>query len=222
MEDFSGMINWDNVFRQSQVFQNNKPAKFGFIEEFFHRDFYEKLYNTYPKEDDGSWYRLTNDFSRSAMRRNFGKIKPNDPIDDVDDPLLSPEWNKFKRYMNSKEFADNISKYTGIQVTRPNHYVFINLHKGDFNLPHNHFLESQEDTPHSYKMTMLFYFTKGWKQGEAGGTYMCAEEDESSIIFEPYNLDNSMICFAESEHAWHGSRYITKDTVRQSIQLTMK
>lgn len=221
MEDFSDIINWENVFRNAKSFQNNEPAKFGFVEDFFHNDFYEKLYNTYPKENDGAWYRLTNDFSRSAMRRNFGNIKPHDPIND-DDPLLSPEWNKFKQYMNSKEFAENITKYTGIKVTRPQHYVFINLHKGDFNLPHNHFLESQGDVPDSYKMTLLLYFTKGWKKGEPGGTYMCAEEDESSIIFEPYNLDNSMICFAESEHAWHGSRYITKDVTRQSIQLTMR
>ena len=196
--------------------------KFGFVEEFFDRNFYEKLYGTYPKENDGAWYRITNDFSRSAMRRNFGKTRPNDPIDNEDDPLLSEEWNKFKRYMTTTEFANNISKYTGIKVTGLQHYVFINLHKGDFNLPHNHFLESQGDIPNAYKLTMLIYFTKNWQKGDPGGTYMCTKEDESSIIFEPYNLDNMMICFAESPHSWHGSRYIVKDVVRQSIQLTMK
>lgn len=222
MKDFNNIINWENVFPNSETFNTTKPFKFGFVEEFFHQKFYDRLYETYPKESDGAWYRITDDFSRSAMRRNFGKTKPNDPLDDEDDPLLSKEWNKFKRYMNSSEFAANISKYTGITVTRPQHYVFINLHKGDFNLPHNHFLESKGNNPNSYKLTMLIYFTKNWKQGEPGGTYMCTEEDESSIIFEPYNLDNTMVCFEESPYSWHGSRYIERDVIRQAIQLTMK
>ena len=49
MENNSRIINWDNVFKQSKTFQNNKPFRFGFIEEFFTRDFYEKLYEGYPK-----------------------------------------------------------------------------------------------------------------------------------------------------------------------------
>lgn len=222
MEDFSNTVNWNNVFRNSDTFKKNKPFKFGFVQEFFERKFYEKLYETYPKEDDSAWYRITNDFSRSAMRRNFGKSNPSDPIDQEDDPLLSKEWNRFRRYMLTDEFANNISKYTGIKVTKLQHYVFINLHKGDFNLPHNHFLESQSNTPKAYKLTILIYFTKNWAKGDPGGTYMCTSEDESSIIFEPYNLDNSMVCFGESSKSWHGSRYIEKDVIRQSIQLTMK
>jgi hypothetical protein len=222
MSNFSNIVNWENVFKESQNFQTRKPTKFVFIEDFFYKNFYEKLYEKFPKEDDGMWYRITDDFSRSAMRRNFGDIKPNDQINDDDDPKLSPEWNEFKRYMNSKEFAENISKFTGIKVTRPQHYVFINLHKGDFNLPHNHFSETSGNIPNRYELTMLIYLTKNWKKGQPGGTYMCANEDESSIIFEPDNLDNSMICFAEGPDAWHGSRYITTDTIRQSIQLTMK
>ena len=61
----------------------------------------------------------------------------------------------------------------------------------------------------------------GWKKGEPGGTYIASEEDESTIVFEPYNLDNSWICFAETPRSWHGSRYQTHDTPRQSIQFTL-
>ncbi len=49
MEDFSNIINWDNLFVKSEEFKQNKYFKFGFIEEFFNHDFYEKLYKTYPK-----------------------------------------------------------------------------------------------------------------------------------------------------------------------------
>ena len=46
----SQMINWDNVFRHSKTFQERKPTKWEFLEEFFVSDFYEKLYETYPKK----------------------------------------------------------------------------------------------------------------------------------------------------------------------------
>ena len=52
MPENSNIINWENVFAHSKTFQEQKPAKWVFIEEFFVRDFYEKLYETYPKKDD--------------------------------------------------------------------------------------------------------------------------------------------------------------------------
>ena len=44
------IINWENVFSQTSIFQTQKPTKWAFLEEFFARDFYEKLYETYPKK----------------------------------------------------------------------------------------------------------------------------------------------------------------------------
>ena len=38
-EDNEEIINWDNVFKQSDSFKNNQPFKFGFIEEIIERDF---------------------------------------------------------------------------------------------------------------------------------------------------------------------------------------
>ena len=40
---------------------------------------------------------------------------------------------------------------------------------------------------------------------------MASEPDESSIIFEPYNLDNSIALFHDGPKAAHGVRYISKD-----------
>ena len=39
----SEIINWENIFAQSTTFQTQKPTKWAFLEEFFMRDFYEKL-----------------------------------------------------------------------------------------------------------------------------------------------------------------------------------
>lgn len=42
MNDFSGIINWENVFKQSKNFQSSVPFKFAYVEGFFQEDFYKK------------------------------------------------------------------------------------------------------------------------------------------------------------------------------------
>ena len=87
-------------------------------------------------------------------------------------------------------------------------------------MPHTHHpTEKKED--YGYNLTLLVYFAKGWKNGNPGGTYLASEEDEESIIFEPYDLDNSCVIFVESPHSWHGSRYMTQDAIRRSVQFTL-
>ena len=66
----SEIINWENIFAQSTTFQTQKPTKWAFLEEFFMRDFYEKLYKTYPKKDDRWYFEASND--KSTYRKWFG------------------------------------------------------------------------------------------------------------------------------------------------------
>ena len=68
----------------------------------------------------------------------------------------------------------------------------------------------------------MLYFSKNWKKGDPGGTYVTPEEDESEMIFEPYNLDNTAIVFHDGPHAGHGVRYITKDVERRAIQIYLE
>ena len=51
---------------------------------------------------------------------------------------------------------------------------------------------------------------------------MSKDEDESSIIFEPYDLDNSIAIFQDSEFSAHGTRYITSDVERRALQITLE
>ena len=69
---------------------------------------------------------------------------------------------------------------------------------------------------------MMFYFSKGWKQGQSGGTYMASEVDESKIIFEPYNLDNSLALFHDGPKAAHGTRLISENVERKALQITLE
>jgi hypothetical protein len=68
----------------------------------------------------------------------------------------------------------------------------------------------------------MLYFSKNWQKGDPGGTYMTTDLDESKIIFEPYNLDNSLAIFHDGPKAAHGTRYILKDVTRQAIQITLE
>lgn len=213
------MINWDNIFASSETFKNNKPIPFGFIENVFYSDFYDALYSTFPKEDN-TW-EVSSNISRSSRRRLFGKDTKIKAVDEID-PTISNEWNAFHHYLFSKEFITNMSKYTGISLSSLDHFIFINNHKGDFNIPHTHHAGVSEDK-YGYKLTVLMYFAKGWKRGDTGGTYISkTDEDETDIVFEPTNLDNSMIAFKETPISFHGSKCVTSDIVRHSIQFTMK
>ena len=137
------------------------------------------------------------------------------------DKNLSPAWNEFFNYLLTEEFLENMSKYTGIELTKLSHFGFHYNQKGDFNMPHTHH-ETEDPKDYSYKVTVLAYFAKGWEKGDPGGTYISSEEDESTIVFEPYNLDNTIMVFQDSPNAIHGARYLEKDIERKALQITLE
>ena len=211
------IFNWDNILNNSEIFQNNHPFPYGFIKNPIDEEYYNELCNTYPTVDD-KWY-SADDYSRSSIKRHFGNSKANNIIDE-DDESLSKSWNDLFHYLNSKEATEKMSEYTGLKVTKLRSLDFVLNRKGDFNLPHSHHIGiKQED--YEYKFTVLIYFAKDWIKGSPGGTYISEGEDESTIVFEPTDLNNSWICFAETPNSWHGSRYMTHDIPRPSIQFTM-
>jgi hypothetical protein len=213
MEDFTGIINWENVFKNSEIFKNNPNFRFGFIEDFFVKDFYKKLYQTYPKIDE-TWIDGS-DHSKSQLTKFWGKFGPKDVVEEGDDPSQSKEWNKFKKYAMTDEFINNFRKFSGVEVTKLKHFKFMSYQKGGFQLPHIHDVGPST-------LVMMLYFSKDWSQGDPGGTYMSTELDESTIIFEPYNLDNSLALFQDGPNAAHGVRYIVKDVERRALQITLE
>ena len=96
----SNIINWENVLAHSKTFQDQKPTKWAFIEEFLVRDFYEKLYETYPKKDD-VWI-LRSSADKSSHVKLWGTETVSDPIStDVEDTNFSESWNQFHHYLFS-------------------------------------------------------------------------------------------------------------------------
>ena len=89
----SHIINWEKLFSYSDTFQNNKPCKWSFIEDFFQRDFYDQLYQTFPKYD-GMWEHVTA-HDKDTFRILWGNQKNND----IDDPLDEEDHN-FSKHGN--------------------------------------------------------------------------------------------------------------------------
>ena len=240
MTENSNIINWENVFAHSKTFQEQKPAKWAFVEEFFVRDFYEKLYETYPNKDDSKT--ITEDNEALASRRATGggtnwlyesgddtsayrkwwtggleQDLPNQPLpkDYVEDLTFSESWNQFHHYLFSNEFISNLRKFSGVTVNRVKHFAFMLLTRGGYQMPHIH--NAGPST-----LILMLYFSKNWKKGDPGGTYLTTDDTEENMIFEPYNLDNTAIVFHDGPHAGHGVRYITKDVERRAIQIYLE
>ena len=212
MTENSNIINWENVFACSKTFQENKPAKWAFVEEFFVRDFYEKLYETYPNKDD-SWSMESTD-DKSNYRKWWGTDRSEHFATDVEDTSFSESWNKFHRYLFSDELISNFRKFSGIPV-KLKQFSLMLLTRGGYQLPHIHNVGPST-------MILMLFFSKNWKKGDPGGTFLTTDETESNMVFEPSNLDNTAIIFQDGPHAGHGVRQITKDVERRAVQIYLE
>tara|TARA_B100000029_G_scaffold133968_1_gene128108 strand:- start:8492 stop:9148 length:657 start_codon:yes stop_codon:yes gene_type:complete len=214
------IFNWNNIHANAESFQKSKPFPFGFIENVFENKFYNQLSENYPIIDD-KWTNATS-IGRASSKRRFGETDAKkDTFATLQrDETLHQSWNELFSYLFTEDFFKNISQYTGITLTQLRHFHFLYRQKGSFDLPHTHHPD-QDPKDYEYKVTMLCYFAKTWENGLPGATYISSEEDESTILFEPYNLTNTCMCFAETDHSFHGSRYMNHDLPRPSIQFTL-
>jgi hypothetical protein len=208
------IINWENVNEKSQDFQNQTPFRFGFIKNIFFEDFYEHLYNDYPKIAD---FADGSDMSKSQFTMEWGKTKyeKGEPVLSGTDNRFHKNWNDLKLYAESEEFISNWRNFSGVPVNKLRHFKFIAYGNGGFQLPHIHNVGPST-------LVLMFYFSKGWKDGDAGGTYMASDADESKIIFEPYDLDNSMALFHDGPKSAHGTRMVTNNIERRALQITLE
>ena len=209
----NSIVNWENVSKESSTFKNNKPFKFAFVKEFLERKFYEKLYETYPKFDQ-SW-RLVQDIDKLTYRKVWNNRKPNKIDIDEFDNNFSESWNIFHNYLHSDGFIQKIREFSGVKIEKMKTFGFALLRKGGYQLPHIHNVGPST-------LIMMIYFSKNWKEGQAGGTYVAPVEDESKIIFEPYDLDNSMVVFHDGPSSAHGVRPITEDVERRAVQVYLE
>ena len=79
------VVNWQNAYDKSSNFKSSGPPKWAFVKEFLNRDFYEELYNTFPKFDD-TW-NVTDNEEKFAYRK-FWKIDDKYMFEGEYKPLL--------------------------------------------------------------------------------------------------------------------------------------
>lgn len=207
------ILNWKEIFQKSEEFKRHSPTRWAYIENFFAKDLYEDLQRTYPRFDD-SWVK-EDSYDKLAYRRYWGVVDKDKNITQDHDENFSMALNKLVKYLHSEDFIDNIRKFSGIPVTKIKKFQFTLIRKNGFQLPHIH-----NKGPST--IIIMAYFSKNWKNGSPGGTYVASEEDESKIVFEPYNLDNSVIIFHDGPYAAHGVRRITEDVERRGIQIYLE
>ena len=204
------VVNWQNAYEQSSNFKNQNSTKWAFVEEFLDRNFYEELYKTYPKFDN-TW-REEDSYDRLAYRKFWKKDKEESVITEYDS-RYSESWNKFLKYAWSEEFIKKLVEVTGVEVTGLRHFCFMYAKKDNFQSPHIHDVSDKT-------LIVFIYFSKNWTKGDPGGTYLSDGRNESKILFEPSNLDNTSLFVLDGPNAAHGVRRITKDVERRAIQLT--
>ena len=207
------ILNWNVIFDKSEEFMKKSPTKWCYIENFFTKDFYDKLEKTYPKFDE-TW-KMEDSYDKLAYRKYFGNVDKDINILEDHDEKYSDAWNKLVKYLHSDEFIKNIRKFSGIPITKIKKFQFTLIRKDGFQLPHIHNMGPST-------IIIMAYFCKNWKMGSPGGTYVASEEDEKKIIFEPYNLENSAMIFHDGPHAAHGVRRITEDVERKGIQIYLE
>jgi len=203
------VVNWKNVYEQSTNFKNHSPTKWAFVKEFLNKDFYEELYKTYPKFDN-TWVMKDSYDTRGYPR--YWKRDGENIIPEYDS-RYSESWNKFMKYAWSEEFIKKLVEVTGVEVTGLRHFCFLYSNKNCFQIPHIHNVSDKT-------LIVFIYFSKNWQKGDPGGTFLSDGRDESKILFEPYDLDNTSLFVLDGPNAAHGVRKITKDVERRAIQLT--
>ena len=220
------IVNWQKAYEQSSNFKNSGPTKWAFVKEFLDRDFYEELYKTFPKFDN-TWYLTDSAGSKTDEKLAYRKFWKREksryytdgtPIDEHNliqeyDSMYSESWNKFLSHVWSEEFIKKLVEVTGVEVTGLRHFCFMYAKKDCFQSPHIHNISDKT-------LIVFLYFSKNWEEGDPGGTFLSDGLDESKILFEPNDLDNTALFVLDGPKASHGMRKIIKDVERRAIQLT--
>ena len=110
------IVNWQNAYDKSSNFKSSGPPKWAFVKEFLDRDFFEELYNTFPKFDD-TW-NITDDEEKLAYRKFWktdesryytdGTPREHNLVQEYDSRYSEP-WNRFLKHAWSEEFTKKIS-----------------------------------------------------------------------------------------------------------------
>ena len=102
--NFNEIFELDKFMDESENFKNNKPFKFTYVENIFKPDFYQKLHDGYPDEENDMLQ--STQFSKNSLYRgwaNMYDVTENENAKSVEDPKLNQQWNTLVEYNKSKD-----------------------------------------------------------------------------------------------------------------------
>ena len=118
MSEFSNIVNWDNLQKKSNEFQQNKPFRFGFVEEFFKRKFYEKLYLDFPILDN-SWG-INSDMSKFQYYKQVFTHEKDQREPNCTEKELGENWTLLSKYVQSEEFISSFREFSDLILNHKN------------------------------------------------------------------------------------------------------
>lgn len=212
------MINPDIIAKADdfrQHFVNAKPFRHVVMESFFTADKMAELHDQFPR------------FERKNALNEFGAVGGKAVVTNL--KQVSPAYEAFYTYLNSRPFLDAMSALTGIPDLLPDPALYGGgTHEN---------VEGQELDPHvdyNYinqgklhrRLNLLVYLNKEWEEGWGGSIELHSNprryvEDQVTGFLPLYNR---ALLFETNEYSWHGFRKIRlppdkKHLTRKSIAI---
>ncbi len=191
---------------------------YGFTENIFKEDVYQKLTNTFP---DIKSFKLVDKMSGGGHKRFY--VGP-DYYSGKDWGCIChmknlPEiWQKVLLESAAPEFIEMLSTATGIKFNSLCNFGFAYGNEGCVQEPHIDGAARPDDpSPVHSTIACLLYLNQ--KPDGFTGTCIYAP-DRKTIIFQVPNLRNSMSFFKQHPSAWHGFPQVPKGESRRIISLS--
>ncbi len=211
-----------NIQTLNAIRDNQKTApagfRYGFIEDLFRHDFYQRLVATFP---DPKKFKLISKMSGGGHKKFYlGPEYAANRTPGCGCALLdvSPEWQKVFRICNSPKFISYLSEKTGVPCNSLCNFGFTYGNEGCHQEAHVDGAVRADD-PNEIKATLalLLYFNP--EKSEIGGTYVCLPDRETIIMQAPH-LFNSAFYFEQHPDAWHGFPEMPAGAERHLVSLT--
>jgi hypothetical protein len=184
-----------------KIFSQNQPFKHVVIEDFFTKDFCQKLLEEFPSFDEKLATNENGEIGRKAVHEHVSD--------------LGSSYKTLDGVVKSEEFISLIEVYTGIKGLKYDPHYFgggthNNLDGQDLD-PHVDFTHHPISGQHR-RMNLIVYLNKEWNKEWGGNIELHKnprlEPDQDEIIsVEP--LFNRAVLFETNDISWHGFPRIT-------------
>lgn len=194
---------WQSLKQDKSDFQSAKPFRYVAIDNFFEREFCQRVLDEFPTFEDRFALNEMGQVGGKAARADVGN--------------LSAAFRELDTFIQSKEFLDYISDLTGIPDLRYDPlYVGGGTHEnrdGQSLAPHVDFNHHPATKEHR-RLNLIVYLNHEWDSAW-GGELTLQEDpwrsgDQNKKTISP--MFNRAVIFETTEASWHGF-----DTIRMPV-----